>query len=150
MKFLNREIAQEEQKEEELAKLAAQIAEQVIEDREIALITRTEAWYRRFMERLGISMDLVRPQKVVIEIEPLTMLPVVTIVCQPDIDIERLLSTERFTPPPVTEYLGLKSVVGIKSDIEGDLKGDVESDVESDVEDSIEKIDKENNNANGH
>ena len=99
MQFMNREIAQNE---EELARLAAEATQavaQAAEDHEAFLAAKAERWYRHVLTQLGISMDLVRPQKIMIEIEPLTMLPVVTIVCQPNIDIERLISAEYLDEP---------------------------------------------------
>lgn len=90
MQFLNRDKAQQEEMIAAIAAITAQ-AEEVYQT---SLAGRIEDWRQRLLVHLGISMDLDKLQKIVIEFEPYTRLPVLTITCQPKIDVEKVILAE--------------------------------------------------------
>lgn len=83
LQFINRETAQHED-----AVLQAE------EDRQASLAAQSDAWKRVVCERIGVSMEIARPQRIVIDVDMALLQPTVTIICQPNVQLEDLISAK--------------------------------------------------------
>jgi hypothetical protein len=94
MPFLNREQAQ---KENDLL--------QAEEDRQAALTARNAKWHQKVCDAIGVSVETARPVKILIEIDANDLGPVVTVICKPEIDLEKVLPADALADAPInTEY----------------------------------------------